>query len=104
MPEKPSTLKLLLSSRKNVIAGITALATVAVMLGGKYGLSWSVDSIVTAWSPVVLLAIAAIFGIAYEDGQQKAAGAGTTTTHEVNKAGGVVSEVTTIKPDPTGKP
>lgn len=98
---KPSIWKLLLSSRKNVIGLVTAVATIAVMLGGKLGLEWSVDAIVKAWSPVVILAITVIWGIAYEDGQQKAAGAGTTTTREVSAAAGTVSDVTTIKPDST---
>jgi hypothetical protein len=101
---KPSVWKLLLGSRKNIIGMLTALATIAVMIAGKYGLNWSVDAIVTAWSPVVLLAMSVIFGIAYEDGQQKAAGAGTTTTHEISKAGGTTAEVTTVKADPSGKP
>lgn len=99
MKEKPSVWRLLINSRKNVIGALTALATVAVMIGAHYGLNWSVQSIVTAWSPVVLLAISVIWGIAYEDGQQKAAGAGTTTTFEATKVGSTVAEVTTVKGD-----
>jgi len=95
MPDpKPSVWRLLISSRKNVIGALTAVATVAVMIGAHYGLDWSVPAIVTAWSPVVLLAMSVIFGIAYEDGQQKAAGAGTTTTVKPDDAGGTEIKTT----------
>lgn len=88
-----NAIKLLLSSRKFVLA-ILGLAS---MIGAKYGLSWSTE----AMAILVLPLLAVILGISYEDGQQKSAGAGTTTTSTPTVTGGIEVKVV---PDPAGKP
>ncbi len=82
----------LLKSRKFVMAVLGLVA----MGAAKLGLGWTADQMAL----VVLPFLAVILGISYEDGQQKAAGAGITTTTKPT-AGGV--EVKAV-PDPTGKP
>jgi hypothetical protein len=100
----PSPFRLLLGSRK-FVAGIVYSVIALVCAGAsRFGLDWSAEAASATMVPWVLLGISNIWGIAYEDGNQKAAGAGTTTTHEISKAGGTVAEITTIRPDPTGKP
>jgi hypothetical protein len=60
-----NAIKLLLSSRKFVVA----LLGIASMVAAKFGLHWSTE----AMAVVVLPLLAVILGIAYEDGKEKSA-------------------------------
>lgn len=99
-----NVIKGVLKSRKNVLAILAVICAAA----GRFGYNWNAETMAV----VVLPFLAAILGIAYEDGQQKAAGAGTTTaagagtttTKEVTKDHGASVEVVKVVPDPTGKP
>lgn len=92
-----TAIKLLLASRKFVVALLGVVSAVAA----RYGLAWNVD----AMTLIVLPFLAVILGISYEDGQSKGAGAGTikTTQREPMKGGGI-AETTVIEPDPARKP
>jgi hypothetical protein len=76
------------------------LLGVAAAGAARLGLNWSAEQMAV----VVLPFLAVIFSISYEDGQAKAAGAGTTTTTATTSPAGNAQQVTTVTPDPTGKP
>jgi hypothetical protein len=82
--KKPSPFRALLGSRKFVAGLVYSVLALVCAGAAKMGLEWSAEAAAATMTPWVLLGLSNIFGIAYEDGQQKSAGAGTTTveTHK----------------------
>lgn len=99
--KKPSPFRALLGSRKFVAGLVYSVLALVCAGAAKFGLDWSAESAAATMTPWVLLGLSNILGIAYEDGQQKSTGAGTTTTAAPTSAGGTEIKVV---PDPTGKP
>lgn len=98
--KKPSPLRALLGSRKFVAGIVYAIVAIACSVGARYGLDWKPDAAAATMLPWVLLGLSNIFGIAYEDGQSKSVGAGTTTVETTKGA----TTTTAVVPDVDRKP
>ncbi len=92
-PKKASPFRALLSSRKFVAGVVYSVLALVCAGASRFGLNWSAEAASATMLPWVLLGLSNIFGIAYEDGQAKSAGAGTVATVAPTNAGGVETKI-----------